>query len=69
MTYRVKIDHECPASEWWAALRASCPRHALLDPGTVATRLARHEIDAITRLPGWNDGPEYARHPLVIEGD
>lgn len=35
-----------------------CPHHAYASD---------EEAAAIKLLPGWSDGPEYARHPLIVE--
>jgi len=64
----VVVDQENPADRWWGELR---DRHPVL-----ADVLSRFGIaiisdelyDAVTRWPGFNDGPYYARHPVLRIG-
>jgi hypothetical protein len=78
VTYRV--DDENNAEQWWEAFRVAYPELHETDPELYAAccELERHDevvlhdprlieaFDAfVTGLPGWEDGPEYARAALV----
>lgn len=45
-----------------AWLLESAPGH---DEVTVPSEVADELLAWLETLPGWNDGPEYARHPIV----
>jgi hypothetical protein len=77
---RIMVDPEYGPESWWDAARAEAnagrlptPRLApLLDVGgpdeiDVLPAMAATIRHWASRLPGWNDGPEYARHPLIFE--
>jgi hypothetical protein len=81
----VKVDFENNAETWWDAMRADLPRLQESDPevAELLSRLGGDEhsveiVDANTiqrfcatveAYPGWEDGPEYARNPLILEGE
>lgn len=71
----VRIDWENNSEVWWDAARAAsdCPAelHALIY-GLCATEV---EVESArlpallawcASFPGWSDGPQYARHPLMV---
>ena len=71
---QISIDHENAAETWWNAARAakSVPGllfdliHGCQATVTSATREeAVAALDWASKLPGWGDGPVYARHPLI----
>lgn len=75
LTYRVSVDYEYNPEDWWDAARASADAPAavqpLLEPGGPSTiRVAARDAVAIeawaARLPGYADGPEWARTALLI---
>ena len=68
---RLAIDFENPASEWWQgggrelweALLESFDRNDVV----VDEHLALSWLAEAARLPGWDDGPDYAPHPVRIK--
>ena len=79
---RVVVDQENSAEEWWSTAReevadATDAVAALFaridaaagDPAGVCCRSEDAEalIDWAADLPGWDDGPEYAMHPLLVQ--
>ena len=61
----VFIDEENPAEEWWTAAREAFPAIMIRFEGNAAT-ITRSELAQLKALPGWSDGPEYARTALRI---
>jgi hypothetical protein len=67
---RLAIDYENPARRWWEeggrelwegiAEREDAP-HVVVEES-----LARSWLAQAQRLPGWDEGPEYAPHPIAI---
>jgi hypothetical protein len=62
----VAIDWENNTETWWDALREQSPKlHELffmVDKLTITCEQFRQ----LTELPGWADGPPYAKHPIVV---
>jgi len=76
MAKNILVDFEYAAGDWWAAARSSenVPSAAvpLLEPGNSnVIRVSDEEAEQImawaSGLPGWDEGPEYARHPLILQ--
>lgn len=73
---RICIDYENNAQEWWDAAVAnvaSCPiscrplvGRSSLDEVVVTDQDATAFTEWAAALPGWSDGPDYARHPVVL---
>ena len=72
------IDYENNAEEWWTAAREaidSCPEAARSfvqdgpDEHQVSPETAEAFLAWAATLPGWSDGPEYARHPVLVQDD
>lgn len=72
---RIKIDHENNACAWWDAMHALAVKDvpSLLRPLTLQGEITVSADDAIAfrtwaaTLPGWSDGPEYAKHPFTFD--
>jgi hypothetical protein len=63
----VKVDYENPAERWWAALQEREPGIAArLSDGE--EQVTAEELDRLQALPGWSDGPAYARTALIVLG-
>lgn len=64
----VRVDDENHAEAWWDALRNAFPALAasLARPG-VEEVVSTATLARLRALPGWEGGPEYAPHPLVVE--
>ena len=67
---RLAVDYEFPSRTWWetggqelweAVADGSDVSAVVLDGDLAASWLAR-----ASRLPGWEDGPEYAPHPISM---
>lgn len=78
MPYTIKVDYENNTEEWWAAARASTTMPEFLRPLihdiecgeiVVSAPKAKQAKAWCASLPGWNDGPEYAIHTLLIDPD
>lgn len=68
-TYRAIADPENNAETWWLAVRAQEPELARrLEAGTPIT-VSEAELRRLEALPGWADGPSYARKALVVTED
>ena len=79
----IKVDFENIAEPWWDAAQALAASgkdptftriiNALLRSrdDEVGDDVIRGDLDAFhaacARLPGWDDGPTYARWPLIID--
>lgn len=68
---RLAIDFENPCREWWenggrelwdGLLEGFEENDVVLDESLAQSVLAR-----AAAIPGWNDGPEYAPHPLIVK--
>ena len=73
---KVQVDYENNAEEWWEAARDAAGAPAgivsLLDNvGQDSVYLSDTAAEDVRRwaasLPGWDGGPEYAPHPLIID--
>lgn len=67
-TILVRVDDENNATEWWDALQACRPVLASQLRRNGAAEITRSDWNAITALPGWRDGPDYAPTPIVCVG-
>jgi hypothetical protein len=80
----VRADGENNAETWWDAMRAALPALRETDPEIADLLLAlerRGEVEivdgaAVERfdrfvrtLPGWSDGPGYARDALIFQAN
>ncbi len=67
---RLSIDFENSASHWWSSggrdLWASICQD--FDDNSVVfdAELAKSWLAQAARIPGWDDGPEYAPHPIAV---
>lgn len=69
MLVRLAIDYENPSRRWWECggreLWEGVAEHAD-SPGVVVDEdLARSWLLEAAKIPGWDDGPEYAPHPVL----
>lgn len=67
------VDEENSGDEWWDAARDADAPDGLVDlidgTDTDATLSGEDAVAALAwcqSLPGWNGGPEYAPHPLIV---
>lgn len=67
-TILVRVDDENNATEWWDALQACRPVLASQLRRNDVTAINRATWNALTALPGWRDGPDYAPTPLICLG-
>jgi hypothetical protein len=66
---RLSIDFENPARHWWEAggqdlwdgISEGFDGSAVV----VERSLAESWLEAARKIPGWDDGPEYAPHPVA----
>jgi hypothetical protein len=71
---RISVDWEFAAEDWWMAAQTDQHTPAAFAPmladNTDSITVSDDEADQIiawaTNLPGWDDGPEYAVHPLIV---
>lgn len=66
---RVSVDHENNADEFWSAMQDRFPeisRRFMLDD---ETEIDRGTWDEIQRLPGFADGPSFAKYALFVVED
>jgi hypothetical protein len=61
----VRVDDENNADEWWGALREKYPAFAASLEKNGAAVIKDTLWDALTMLPGFADGPEYAKYALI----
>ena len=61
----VRVDYENNGEEWWDALRAR-PDGKRLERSIDGGDLPLRDLATLVGLPGWSDGPDYARHPLIV---
>lgn len=78
-TVRIKVDYENNSKAWWGATwHADTDPRIPESCRPIVTELGCDEIDVpapdadafrawAETLPGWADGPEYARHPFTFE--
>ncbi len=67
---RLTVDFENPSREWWESggqelwdgIAEGFDGPAVL----VDEDLAESWLEEARKLPGWNDGPEYAPHPVRV---
>jgi hypothetical protein len=68
---RLAIDFENPCREWWeyggqelwdGLLEGFEENDVVLDESVAQSVLVR-----AAAIPGWDDGPEYAPHPLIVK--
>lgn len=67
--FKVLVDFEYPADEFWAELRADHPDIAERFGDTLTTEsvmIHEDELEVIKTLTGWADGPESARNPVFL---
>ena len=69
MFLKLGIDYENPARLWWASggrelwegvAEAADASHVIVEASIAESWLAE-----AARIPGWDDGPEYAPHPVT----
>lgn len=65
----VRVDHECNAEEFWAALRERHPELAKDLERQNTVTVPRSTWEEIQTLPGFADGPAYARTALIEVSD
>jgi hypothetical protein len=67
---RLGIDFENPARVWWdeggRELWESIAESADASKVVVDQSIAQSWLQEASKLPGWNDGPEYAPHPVRL---
>lgn len=70
MLVRLAIDYEHPGRRWWesggrdlweAVLESPDGKDVVLDEALAASWLAQ-----AATIEGWDDGPDYAPHPIVL---
>ena len=66
-TVSVRIDEENNAEEWWDALRDLDRGSRALEKAIDSGRVTRAQLATLKALPGWADGPEFARTALIVE--
>lgn len=66
MRVTVEVDFENNAQEWWDALRAH-PDGARIEAEIDAGSLDARDLAICEALPGWRDGPTYARTALIVK--
>jgi hypothetical protein len=68
---RLAIDYEHPGRRWWEGGGQDLWDGLLESPGdkdvVVDEALARSWVAQAEAIEGWNDGPEYAPHPVVVQ--
>ena len=70
MTALIAIDYRAPA--FWAALAERAPDLARRFEDGLALgeiEVTPSEVALMESLPGWADGPSYARHPVRVVED
>jgi hypothetical protein len=67
---RLAIDFENPSREWWREggrdLWESIAEESDASAVVVDESLARSWLAQAARIPGWDGGPEYAPHPVLL---
>ncbi len=68
MLLRLAIDFEHPSRRWWESGGQELWEGAVEDFDThevvLEASLAESWLEAAAAIPGWDDGPEYAPHPV-----
>jgi len=67
---RLAVDFENPGTTWWESggrdlwesVAEGFDTHAVL----LEESVARSWLEQAARLPGWDDGPDYAPHPVRL---
>jgi hypothetical protein len=71
MLARLAIDFENPAKSWWAnggrELWEGIAEGFDTNEVVLEESLADSWLAEAARIPGWNDGPEYAPHPILLK--
>lgn len=64
----IATDGEYNANDWWDAVRVKYPElfRTLLNHGTALIR--EDDWAVLAKLPDFNNGPHYARNPIVNMG-
>jgi len=68
---RIAIDFECPSERWlgaggrdlWDSVAEGFDNASVV----LDRALAESVLAQAASIPGWDDGPEYAPHPLRLE--
>ena len=67
---RLSVDFECPAREWWEQGGQELWDGIAegFDGSSVALdeSLAESWLAEARKLPGWDNGPDYAPHPVAV---
>jgi len=66
----VRVDEENNAEQWWDALRSYDRAHGggrTIEKAIDAGRVTPEQLEILKALPGWEDGPEFARTALIVE--
>jgi hypothetical protein len=67
---RLSVDFENPAEQWWeeggrelweGITEGFDGSSVVLEPS-----LAESWLESARKIPGWDDGPEYAPHPIAV---
>lgn len=65
---RLAIDYEFPSRVWWE--KGGQELWDAINDGAAAVlldeNLAKSWLEQAAGLPGWDEGPEYAPHPIVV---
>jgi hypothetical protein len=67
MRLTATVDYENNAETWWEAIRVQEPKIAKRFERADRVRLTMNEYRRLEALPGWSDGPHYAKHPLIVK--
>ena len=67
---RLSVDFECPARSWWEqggqALWDGIAEGFDGSSVVLDESLADSWLAEARKLPGWNEGPDYAPHPVAV---
>jgi hypothetical protein len=67
--HAIRVDDENNAERWWDALREARPDIATSLERNGCAVVSDSVLHSLESLPGWSDGPEYAKTPLIDYGD
>ena len=71
MLLRLAIDFEHPGRRWWEGGGQELWDAILETPGESSVvldeALARSWVAQAEGIEGWNDGPDYAPHPVTVQ--
>jgi hypothetical protein len=71
MLVRLAIDFENPSRKWWDGGGRALWETLLEDFDSssvvVEESIARSWLAEAARIPGWDGGPEYAPHPILLK--